>query len=141
VVSPVQGFDPWVLAVAALLSVLGTARATRLWIHDAWPPVVWARERYLAWAEQTRPIWPDGDVPPGLAASAHVQRLTWRAGWAPLATCPFCVAPWLALGSILWALASGLDADTWAGGLWWLVHLWFTVAYLAAMVVVRDEPA
>lgn len=129
--------SPLTLAVAGLLCVLGVARATRLWVYDAWPPVRWARDRFVAWAEQTV-VKRDGKEGPGVPRG--YPQLTWRAGWAPLATCPFCVAPWFALGSIAWACWSGLSIITLAGEGWWLLHTWFAMSYLAAMVVVRDEP-
>lgn len=95
------------LVLAAVTSVLAVARLTRLLIEDDFPPAVWLRERYQS------------SVP-------HQ--------WAGLAACPFCLAPWLQLGSLSWAWASGLSH------LWWFVHLWLALSYLAAMVVVRDQP-
>jgi hypothetical protein len=115
--SLVQDSSPLTLTVAALLGVIGVARATRLWVYDAWPPVQWARHRFLDWTDRGK---------------------QWRSGWAPLATCPFCVAPWFALGSLAWAYASGLHGL--AGAWWWFLHLWFAAAYVASMIVVRDEP-
>lgn len=60
--------------------------------------------------------------------------------WAGLLTCPFCLAPWVQLASLLWAWFGGINPQTWTGGLWWLAHLWFGLSYLAAMIVVRDQP-
>lgn len=128
---------PLWLLVVGLLTVVGVARATRLWVFDAWPPVKWARGRFLAWAEQTRHV-PAEPAKMGSLGRAGYNVLTWRAGWSPLATCPFCVAPWFALGSLGWAWWSGLEGP-W-GVAWLALHLWFAVSYLASMVVVRDEP-
>jgi hypothetical protein len=58
--------------------------------------------------------------------------------WELLVTCPFCHAAWPALVDVVWAWWSGLDG-TW-GSLWWLANLWFAVAYLAPILVLRDEP-
>lgn len=124
---------PLTLLVAAVVGVLGVARFTRLWVHDAWPPVQWLRGKFLDWCEQTRP-----------KGTNRTRDLTWRYGWTPLATCPFCVAPWFALISLGWFVASDagdLHGSTWGwGAWWWLAHLWFAASYGAAMVVVRDEP-
>lgn len=109
--------SPGALLAAGVLAVLGVARATRLALYDAWPPVKWVRDRFLGWTDRGS---------------------DWRAGWAPLATCPFCAAPWFALVSLGWAWWSGLEGP-W-GVAWVAFHLWFSVSYLAAMVLVRDEP-
>ncbi len=119
--------SPLTLLAALFLAVVAMGRVTRLVVHDAWPPVRWIRERFVGWSEQTRTV---GD---------H-QELTWRASWTLLATCPFCFAPWAVLVSLVWAWASQLDASSWAGGLWWLAHIWLAVSYLSAMLVLRDEP-
>jgi hypothetical protein len=111
--TPLAETSPWLLLAAAITSVLAVARFTRLAIYDAFPPAAWIRRRY---------------------ADAVPER------WAELVTCPFCLAPWVQLVSLLWAWTAGLDPQTWTGGLWWLAHLWFALAYLAAMVVVRDQP-
>ncbi len=88
---------------------------------------------------------PATDHPEEWIGGVHVpastrQELTWRAEWAILATCPFCFAPWAVLVSLVWAWASGLDASSWAGALWWLAHIWLAVSYAASMLVLRDEP-
>lgn len=100
--------DPLLLAVTALVGILGVARATRLVTSDTYPPAEWARARWIS--------------------------LTSGGPWSELATCPFCAAPYLAAGSLAWWWFS--DAH-WT---WWALHLWGAVAYLAAMIVARDEP-
>jgi hypothetical protein len=113
VTTPLTDSSPWLLLVAAVVSVLAVARFTRLLVHDDFPPALWLRQAYTdAVPEQ----------------------------WAGLVTCPFCLAPWLELVSLLWAWFGGLDLTTLAGALWWLTHTWFALSYLAAMVVVRDQP-
>lgn len=94
--------------VAFLIGTIATARAVRLIVDDDWPPVVWLREKYV---------------------------LSVPEDWAELVTCPFCVAPWIAMPNLALAWASDL---AWY---WWIPNLWFAVAYLAAMLNVRDVPA
>lgn len=102
-----------VAVAAAVVATLAVARFTRLVVFDDWPPVVWARDAY--------------------------RRAVRFGDWDALVTCPFCFAPWVALADLVWAWTSGLTG--WWGGAWWAANLWFAVAYAAAMVVVRDEPA
>ena len=111
--TPLADTSPWLLLTAALLSVLAVGRVTRLAVYDKYPPAMWVRQKYT-------------DAVPD--------------EWAGLVTCPFCFAPWAQLASLLWAWLGGIDPDTWSGGLWWLTHLWFALAYAASMVVVRDQP-
>lgn len=103
---------PWVLLAAALVGVVAVARATRLLTQDEWPPVVRLR---AAWSNLVR-----------------------HGSWAVLVECPFCSAPYLAAVDLVWALLAGLDGDGFWTVAWWVVNAWAAVAYLAAMVVVRD---
>lgn len=107
----------WVWALAAIVAVIAVARVTRLVVHDSWPPMAWVRNRWVTWAEVR------------------------DNGWDLLLTCPFCFAPWAAAVSLGWGYWSGVDPDRFWGIAWWLGHGWFTLAYLAAILVVRDEPA
>lgn len=104
---------PLLLLAAAATSFVAVGRFTRLVVYDKYPPSMWLRERYT---------------------KAVPER------WAGLASCPFCLAPWAQLASLMWAWLGGLNPETWSGGLWWLTHLWFALSYLAAMLVVRDQP-
>lgn len=121
----------WIaLAVTTVVGVLATARATRLLAHDDWPPAV-ALRRW--WFNQT------------------VAKGGKRAGWASLLTndeggsgCPFCLAPWLMLVNLAWAVWARPDLGvlgefTWSD-VWWFANAWFALSYLTSMVVVRDEP-
>ena len=121
--------DPLQLLAAFLLAVVGVARATRLLIHDGYPPTA-ALRRW--WWNQT------------------VAKGGWRDSWHLLLVgrepdesgCPFCAAPYIAavaLGTAVWADVLPLDLGTLAGW-WWLLAVWASVSYLAAMLVLRDEP-
>lgn len=120
--------DPLLQAVAFIVAVLAVGRATRLLTHDDWPPVRAARLRWLQYHD-TR----DYNAGPDSTS-------TWRYGWGSLFTCPFCMAPWVALVDLVWAALTDVTqpgVDAWA---WWLANLWFAVAYAAAIVVAYDEP-
>jgi hypothetical protein len=101
-----------VTILAVIVGTVAVARATRLVTSDAYPPAVWLRIR---WANAT-----------------GSRRAT--QDWAPLLECPFCFAPYAAAVNLGWAWWS--DLGTW----WWLINVWAAVSYLAAMIVVRDEP-
>lgn len=116
--------DPLVLLAALLLGVLATARATRLVVHDSWPPMM----TFRAWVVRVL-----------------VER--WHGtgeAWSKIVTCPFCFAPYAAAVNLAWFLLAdaqlGLHESGWAAA-WWVVNLWAAIAYLAAIVVVWDEPA
>lgn len=89
--SPLAFSSPFVLIVAFIVGVLGTARITRLLVDDDWPPVEWLRQRYVR----------------------HAPR-----GWEGLAECPFCAAPWVALAETATAWAWDLPWWWWAGNVW-----------------------
>lgn len=108
-------------AVAFGLAVVAAGRFTRLVVHDDWPPMVWLRERYLM----------------ATCGTTDPEEVF---GWGKLVTCPFCWAPWPVLVDLGWAAWSGLDTSQPWGVAWWLANLWFAGSYLAAMVVLRDEP-
>ena len=108
--------DPLTLLAAVVLGTIAVARSVRLVVHDAYPPMEWIRDRWLAWAGQHAP------------------------GWASWLTCPFCFAPYAAAVNLGWALWSGLSWDSNWGAAWWVVNTWAAVSYLAAMLVLRDEP-
>lgn len=113
--------DPLTLLAAVVVGTVAVARATRLVTSDAYPPVQALR---MWWINATE-VRGNG---------------TWREGWSPLATCPFCFAPYAAAVNLTWALLAGLEWGPWWSSAWWVVNLWAAVSYLAAMIVVRDEP-
>lgn len=131
--------DPLTLAVAVAVGTLAVARATRLVVHDSWPPMAWVRESWEWWQAQR-------DIAAVTRAQAtgrrphptHVRSVL--TGWGSLLTCPFCFAPYAAAADMAWALLAGLEWGPWWSSAWWVVNLWAAVSYVAAMIVVRDEP-
>lgn len=105
------------LAVAAVVAVLGVGRLSRLITYDAWPPSAWVR---LLWAN--------------LTTGARFQKI-FGTGWDKLFFCQWCMTPWLMLGCVLWGVGTGL------GPVWWIFWGTLALAYVASMVVVRDEPS
>lgn len=114
--------NPQHLIFATAVGILATARAVRLVTSDTWPPIQWARLHWLTWTTRTPR----------------------RQAWADLFTCPFCFAPYATAINLGWALWAGIAsqgrADHFWGQAWWVVNLWAMISYMAAMVVVRDEP-
>lgn len=121
------------LAAAFVVGVVGVARATRLVVSDSWPPIKALRDRWeVRTAHKTddgRPLFDEeGSLIPG--------------PWTPLLTCPFCFAPYpaaVALAAAVWAGVWTPDLGTLAGW-WWVLAVWASGSYLAAMIVLRDEP-
>lgn len=113
--------SPLTLVLAFVLAVLAVGRASRLATHDHWPPMLWLR---LRWIE----FW-------GVRYDGR------HGAWAMLLTCPFCFAPYAAAVDLAWVLAAGLEWGPFWSSSWWVVNAWAALAYLAAIVVVYDEPA
>lgn len=114
------------LTAAYLLTALASARLTRLLTHDHYPPAA-ALRRW--WFNQT------------------IAKGGWRAGWALLLTsehgtgCPFCAAPYVTALLMAAGMGAGIWQPGWTlAGAWWTLAVWASLSYLAAMIVVRDEP-
>jgi hypothetical protein len=101
-----------VAVLAIVVAVLGVARLTRAIVYDDFPPSVWWR---IKWSEWTK----DGP-------------------WANLFLCWWCLSFWVALFCIGWFLIGLLV--TWIAWAWWIFWGGLALGYLAAMVIVRDEP-
>lgn len=54
--------------------------------------------------------------------------------WRKLAECAFCQAPYLSAGMVAWMWLSDLH---WT---WWLINGWWSMSYLAAILVSYDQP-
>lgn len=104
-------FQGWPPVVIFAVAVMSVARTARLVTHDTWPPMEWARPRIAA-----------------------------RLGsWSELVVCPFCAAPYLMAGQLVWlaALWGHGDAFTWG---WLIPNLWWALSYVAAIAVAYDQP-
>jgi hypothetical protein len=102
----------WANYLAALLAlILGSARLTRLFVHDSYPPVAWLRSKW--------------------------DLLTERSGWNDLLHCHFCLAPWITFGVAGW-FALGLIVP-WIAWTWWIIVGLLGASYLASMLVERDD--
>lgn len=89
--SPLTFDDPFVLICAAVVGALAITRITRLVVDDTWPPVVWAKERFVS----------------------HVPEK-----WGVLVECPWCASPYIALGDLIWAWSTDLHWTWWFGNTW-----------------------
>lgn len=119
------------LLAAFLLAVIATARLARLVVHDAYPPMEALRIRWEVY--QGNRDAASRHRPGTLAAVRH--------GWGPLLTCPFCCTPYLAAVVLGVAMLAGVWSPGWSwASVWWTGAVWASVSYLAAMLVVRDEP-
>lgn len=111
------------IAVAAV-TIVSSARMTRLATWDQFPPVVWLRNKYAEWTDKT-------------------DR---RRGWQLLAFCGYCASFWITAIIVSWAdLAGVLDGKAAWGGdgdlarpLWWLVNGTLAASYLAAILMAHD---
>src|SRR3954453_497196 len=84
--------DEMVVGAAVGVGVLGAARLTRLITKDHWPPMSFARRKYVELTEGTE--------------------------WSVLAECPFCVAPYVVAADLAWGLRSDLGRKWWIVNGW-----------------------
>jgi len=84
--------DEMVVGAAVGVGVLGAARLTRLITKDHWPPMSFARRKYVELTEGTE--------------------------WSVLAECPFCVAPYVVAADLAWAVRSDLGRRWWLVNGW-----------------------
>lgn len=94
----------------SILTVLSTARITRLLTYDKFPPIMWLREHFIEWTDKTAR----------------------RRGWQLLAFCGYCMSFWVAIGIVLWGHFTEFQEG------WWLVNSIFAASYLSAMVMAYD---
>jgi hypothetical protein len=86
----------------------------------------------LSVARLTRLLTQDS-FPPSAWLRSKWDAVTNDGPWSTLVHCHFCFAPWAAVPVILWGWLSDLHIS------WWLFNGWLAIAYLAALVVERDE--
>lgn len=97
--------------IAVIITVVGSARVTRILTHDAYPPAV----KFRMW-------W---------------DKITHDGPWAKLVHCPWCAGPWITLI----AIGTFLLTFTWIGfaWAWWLFWGWMTLSYWTSQYVFFDE--
>lgn len=71
----------------AIVVVMSSARITRLLTFDKFPPIRWARNKYL-------------DATDG-------------SGWDLLALCPYCMSFWVTLGIVAWGHYTDWNQSWW----------------------------
>ena len=104
----VWGHPWWVWLLAVIVGTVSVARMVRLLIFDEFPPADWLRTRFLVITKDTP--------------------------WTKIAECGFCLAPYLSVVMVAWALLSD-----WPGGGGF--NVWFGVmSYGAAILVSYDQP-
>lgn len=99
------------LALSAVIVVLGSARLTRLLVSDSFPPVV-----------RIRMLW---------------DRITQDGEWAMLVHCGFCASFWITLASTGLYLLTFLA--TWWAWVFWITYSVLSMSYIAAWIVYHDE--
>jgi len=75
----------WILV--GLMTLVSSARITRLVVFDTWPPVQWVRDTW--------------------------DRFTATSGWNPLLHCPACFSVWAATGVVLWGYFTDWGTPWW----------------------------
>lgn len=97
------------LAVA-VVTVISSARVTRLVTVDTLPPIKWLREKY--------------------------EDKTDGSGWQKLTMCGYCFSFWATLVVLLWGWFVSWDGTD--GTVWWLINGVLAASYLAAIVMRFD---
>lgn len=100
---------------AVLVTLIGSARLTRVIVHDDFPPSMWFRVKFVQLV--------GGETSP----------------WAKLALCHWCLSFWVtlaAIGSFFLCALSVISAFA-----WWIFWGGLAISYLAAILVHHDEGA
>lgn len=99
-----------------VVTVLSAARLSRLATSDAFPPVVWLREKY--------------------------ERATDGSEWQLLALCAYCASFWLTALVVTGAALSGVlvwsPLVEWFEPAWWIFNGAFAASYLAVITMAHD---
>jgi hypothetical protein len=104
-----------IIVVTILVAILGVGRLTRVIVYDDFPPARWWRETWAIWCEEHN--W---------------------SGWEKLFTCWWCFSFWCTLACVGWYIG-GLFV-VWLAWSWWIFWGSLAIAYVAAMVITRDDP-
>lgn len=108
--------EPLVLILGIITGLLALARAVRLVVDDDYPPMLWAKKRYI-------------------------NKVGADSQWVDIMECPWCCAPYLAAPAVGWfATLVAWPGATWNIWLWWLVNAWAAVSWIAAYLSLRDIP-
>ena len=99
------------LALSAVIVVLGSARLTRLLVHETFPPAAYLR--------------------------AGWDRLTSGSDWNVLGHCHWCLSFWVTVASIGLYLLTFLAV--WWAWVFWITYAALSMAYIAAWIVHHDE--
>jgi hypothetical protein len=129
-----------------LVMSLATYRLTRLAVEDAFPPVLWVRDRVVGgWRPLTEPEqerlqmnirtggptlgWDQQDIDG--VPHRYVRRASWSPFWlAELLSCPWCASGWI---------AAAVTAGTWAvAGLPVPVLVWLAVWAVGALIAAQE---
>lgn len=104
----------WV--AVAVVTVVASARLTRLAVYDKFPPTAWIREKYL-------------DATDG-------------SNWQLLGLCGFCASFWVTLFVVLTGWLAGVydpSNEAWiADEIWWAFTGTLSASYLAATYIAND---
>jgi hypothetical protein len=101
----------WIIAF--IVGSLSAGRITRLITADDFPPIVWFR---MKWDDKT-----GGDED------------TDESPWNKLFHCHWCFSMWATVPIGLWAWLSNLHTS------WWVFNTIMAAAYVAPMIVERDQ--
>lgn len=104
---------PLVLLLALAAVVLGVGRLTRVITYDSYPPAMWLRSKWITLMKGN--------------------------GWGKLADCFWCASPWVMAVALGWFFLTPLQP--WLLWSWWIFWGWLSLAYVAAIILARDEPA
>jgi hypothetical protein len=108
----------WEFLAVVVIGILSVGRTARFIGFDEYPPMTWLRNK---WGEKFG-----------------------TEGWGKLVYCPFCSAPYLALGMYLWAffaLPDSVWGDPWSSAWWWVtVNGIWGLSYLSSILVAYDQP-
>lgn len=101
----------WAYLAAIPIAALGIGRLTRLIVHETFPPMA-----------KIRAFW---------------DNATDKSDWNLLFHCHWCMSFWVTVGCALWFFI-GMWVF-WIAVAWFIFFGLFALAYLAGMIVERDE--
>jgi hypothetical protein len=112
-----------------VVAILGSGRVARLVTYDQFPPTMWLRIQWDSLTE-VRKVRTVG-APGGVAVVDNP--------WNKLLHCFWCFTPWAMAVCLGWFALSFVSP--WIAVTWWVFWTWLAFAYVASMIVARDEPA